>query len=97
MKESDVEGLATHHDPKLWRRNRKAAPQALAGALAGQPLSSEITAPGVPIQCTLGEGNIAHRVTGERCADPAESETLCMQGTSILENREIPDGVRRIR
>ncbi len=42
MKEPHREGVAIHPDPESCVRNRKAAGEALTGAHAGQPWSSEI-------------------------------------------------------
>ncbi len=36
------------------------------------------------------EGNIVGSAMRELPADPARSENLCMRGTSMRENREIP-------
>mgnify|MGYP000747758412 CR=1 FL=1 len=42
MKESHVEGLASHDDPESCAGNREGAGEALTGAHAGRVLSREI-------------------------------------------------------
>ena len=48
MKEPYGEGPATHPDPESCAGHGNMAGEALTGAHAGQPLSSEITSSGVP-------------------------------------------------
>jgi hypothetical protein len=45
MKEPHKKGPAIHLDPESCAGDRKVASEALTGAHAGQPLSSEITTP----------------------------------------------------
>ena len=90
MKEPYKQGIANQLDPKSCAGGRKVAGEALAGAHAGQPLSSEITLIGVPTLCCEGEGHTATGVKREPGADAAESQTLSMRGNSMRENRETP-------
>jgi hypothetical protein len=53
-------------------------------------LSRETTFSGVPTLSKRAEGNIAGGAMRELPGDPARSKTLCMYGTFMRENREIP-------
>jgi hypothetical protein len=88
MQEPHKEGVANHLDPESCAGGREAAGEALTGAHAGQPLSSEITRSGVPTLYGDGEGNMKDGVNRESSGDAAESETLSMRGNSMRENRE---------
>src|SRR5262249_59316738 len=77
-----------HLDPESCAGGREAAGEALTGAHAGQPLSSEITLSGVPTLYGEGEGNMADGAQREPAANAAESETLSMRVNSMRENRE---------
>jgi RNA-directed DNA polymerase len=88
MQEPYKEGLANHLDPQSCAGGRETAGEALTGAHAGQPLTSEITLSGVPTLYGEGEGNMADGANREPTANAAESETLCMRGNSMRENRE---------
>ena len=50
MQEPHKKGLANHLDPESCAGDREVAGEALTGAHAGQPLSSEITLSGVPTE-----------------------------------------------
>jgi hypothetical protein len=90
MKEPYGEGLASRTGPESCVGLRKATGEALTGAHADQPLSSEIKAIGTPTLLTCAEGNIGCDARRESCPSPAESKTLCMRGNSLHGNREIP-------
>ena len=90
MKESYGKDPASHPDPESCVGGREDAGEALTGAHAGQPLSSEITLTGVPTPYGEGEGNMADGAKREPAANAAESETLSMRGNSSHEKREIP-------
>ena len=90
MKEPHKKGVANHLDPESCVRNRKVPGEALTGENAGQPWSSEITSTGAPTLWNGGEGHTPHRASRERFDGAAESETLCMRGRSMRENRETP-------
>jgi hypothetical protein len=90
MKEPHKKGIANHLDPESCAEAGNRLGEALTGAHAGQPWSSEITSPGVPTLYGEGEGHIQDDVTGESSWDATESETLCMRGNSLHGNRETP-------
>jgi len=90
MQEPHKKGVANHLGPESCARGRKVTSEALTGEHAGQPWSSEIPSIGVPTLSNGGEGHTANRVKRARIADAAESETLCMRGRSMRENRETP-------
>jgi len=77
MKESDVEGVASHHGPGSCVGGGNAAGEAWTGVRAGQPLSSEIKqCSGVPTTFRCWEGHVDRRERRERRPDPTESKTL---------------------
>ena len=90
MQEPYQQGLANHLGPQSCAGDRKVPGEALAGAHAGQPLSSEITLIGVPTLYGEGEGNTKDGDNRESSGDAAESENLSMRGNSMRENREAP-------
>lgn len=61
MKESHIEGLATHDDPESCAASRKARREVLTGAHAGSVLSREIRTIRVPTLLSEAEGNIQSR------------------------------------
>ncbi len=91
MKESYVEGLATHDGPESCAAWRKASGEALTGARAGRVLSRESSflrdADAVRI------GGRQHRMHREREMQPgpARSQTPCTYGNISHENREVLD------
>jgi len=91
MREPYGEGPASHTGPESCAGVRKDTGEALTGVHTGQPLSCEINSSGVPTTFRGSEGNIAHGVNRELCADPAQSKTLSMCGNSLHGNREIPE------
>ena len=90
MKEPYKKGVANHLDPESCADVGNHVREALTGAHAGQPSSSEITSPGVPTLYGEGEGHIRDAVRREPSWDATESETLCMRGNSLHGNRETP-------
>src|SRR5438552_9626431 len=90
MKEPHKKGLANHLDPESCAGGREVAGEALTGAHAGQPLSSEITSTGVPTSCYEGEGNRKDGDKRKLSDHVAESKTLSMRENSMRENRETP-------
>jgi len=90
MKESDMEGVASHHGPASCVWGGDAAGEAWTGVRAGQPSSSEIKATGAPTAFRYREGYTGRRARCERRPGPTESKTLCMRGSSMRENRETP-------
>jgi len=57
MKESHIEGLATHNGPESCIHNRKGMYGAMAGVHAGRVLSRETKANRVPTLFKQAEGN----------------------------------------
>ena len=88
MKEPHRKAVAKHSNPESCAGGGNTAGEALTGAHAGQPSSSEITSIGVPTLWNVGEGHVGGRDTRERPLDAAESENLSMCGNSMHENRE---------
>ena len=88
MKEPHRKGVANRSNPESCAGGGNIADEALTGANAGQPSSSEITSIGVPTLCDEGEGHMGGRDSRERSLDAAESETLSMRGNSMHGNRE---------
>ena len=76
MKEPHRKGIANRSNPESCAGGGNIAGEALTGAHAGQPSSSEITSIGVPTLSPEGEGHTANNVQRELFSDAAESETL---------------------
>ena len=90
MKESYVEGLATHDGPESCGGARKGVVEALTGVRAGRVFSRERTfLRGADAVRRSGRPHPARRYRETR-RDPARSETPCMCGNTSRENREIP-------
>jgi hypothetical protein len=90
MKESYVEGLATHSGPESCVAVREDSGEALTGVRAGRVLSRERNC--LRGADAVGEGgrpHPAHRYREMR-RDPARSETPGTYGNTSRENREIP-------
>src|SRR5262245_45898885 len=90
MKESDIEGVATHDGPESCAGAREDVGEALTGGVQSGLLSREIPivrgADAVPI----AEGNTAGWRKREPPVDPARSENHGMYASSMRENRESP-------
>ncbi len=90
MKESYVEGLATHSGPESCAVAREGESEALTGVRAGRVLSRERTSlRGADVVGGRGRQHPARRYRETR-RSPARSETPCMYGNTLRENREIP-------
>src|ERR1700720_3262328 len=89
MKESYVEGLATHDGPESCGVSCKGGAEALTGVSAGRVLSRERSkvrdADAVGMS---GRHHRAHRYREMRLG-PARSQTPCTYGNTPHENREI--------
>ena len=85
-----VEGVAIHDGPESCVGVRKGVGEALTGVRAGPVLSREIMEFGVPTLSNEAEGHTAGGAIAMPSADPARSETRCMYGVFMRENREIP-------
>ena len=90
MKESYVEGLATHSGPESFGVLCKGSVEALTGVRAGQVFSRERNfLRGADAVRRSGRRHSLHRYR-EMQRDPARSQTLCTYGNTSRENREIP-------
>ena len=89
MKVSNVKGLANHDDPESCGGPRKGVGEALTGESAGWVLSREIieARDADPVR-RRGRPQSTLRL-GEEYWYPARSETPCMHGSNLRENREI--------
>ena len=90
MEELYAEGLATHGDPESCVDDPRGRGEALTGARAGraiEPRNHRVR--GADAVCEAGRQHRQRRYR-ESLAGPARSETLCMYGTSMRENREVP-------
>ena len=97
MKESYVEGLASHGGPESCVCTREGAGEALTWVRMGRVLSREINAPWRKLRVDRGaEALELRRRPHRRCRigeaelDPARSETPRTCGNTLLGNREIP-------
>jgi len=90
MKESYVEGFATHDGPESCAAAREGRGEALTGVRAGRVLSRERN----PLRGAdaVEEGGRQHpgRRYREAPRDPARSETPCTYGNTSRGSREIP-------
>src|ERR1700676_4140749 len=90
MEELYIEGVATHDDPEPCVGVREGAGEASVGARAGQaiePRNHRVR--GAAVVSKIGRQHRQQRYR-ELLVGPARSETLCMYGTSMRENREVP-------
>ena len=97
MKESYVEGLASHGGPESCVHIREDVGEALSGVRAGRVLSREIHAPRRELRAVRGAEAVEvrrrpHRSCriGEAAPDPARSVTPRTRGNISHGNREIP-------
>ena len=89
MKESYVEGLATHSGPESCGVPRKVSVEALTGVRAGRVLSRERRS--LWDADAVGRSGRHHRTHHyrEMRPGPARSETPCTHGNTSHENREV--------
>ena len=87
MQQPYRKGVAIHLGPESCAVGREARGEALTGGHAGHPSSSEITTSACRPSPDRGKA-IPRTALGEPSTDAAESETLCMRGSSMRENRE---------
>jgi hypothetical protein len=89
MKESHVEGVATHDGPESWGAFRKGCGEALTGVCAGRVFSRErkLLRDADAVRRS-GRQHRAHRYREMR-SGPAWSETPCAYGNISHENREV--------
>ncbi len=90
MKESYVEGIATHDGPESCGAARKGGVEALTGVRAGRVLSRERNS--LRDADAVGESGRFHRVHRYRevLQGPARSETPCTYGNTSPGSREVP-------
>ena len=90
MKESYVEGLATHNDPESCGAARKGGVEAWTGERAGRVFSREISLlRGADAVRRSGRHHPARRYRETR-RSPARSETPCTYGNTSRGSREVP-------
>ena len=90
MKESYVEGLATHSGPESCVAVREGRREALTGVRAGRVFSRERTSlRDADAVRRSGRSHPAHRYREVR-PDPARSETPSTYGNTLRGNREVP-------
>ena len=87
MKEFYNEDLANHIGPESCVVSSNGHGEALTGVRAGWVLSREISLQGADVVRRCGRQHRSGRF-GEVWSDPARSETPCMYGTNLRENRE---------
>ena len=90
MEELYVEGVATHGGPESCVVVCEGGGEALTGARAGraiEPRNHRVR--GADAVYGSGRQHCQQRYR-ELLVGPARSETLCMYGTSMRENREVP-------
>ena len=87
MKESHSEELAIRADPELYAGVGNIAGVATTGARAGQVLSSEKRLESCADPFRIARRQHRSPRNGELRTNTAESQTLCMYGTSKHENR----------
>lgn len=97
MRELYAEGLATHGGPGSCVGVREGVGEAWTGVRAGRAIEPR-NYPVRGADAVFGaEGNTAGGAIRESPVGPAWSENLCMCGTFMRENREVPcSPVRRI-
>jgi hypothetical protein len=89
MKESYVEGLATHNGPESCGATRKGSVEALTGEGMGRVLSRErVDLRDADVVGCGGRQYQVHR-NSEMALGPARSETLSTYGNTSHENREV--------
>ena len=96
MQELYVEGLATHDCPESCAGICKGADEALTGVRAGRAIEPRNQGDRGAQAVISVEGNIGCGAMRESQSDPARSENLCMYGTSMRENREVPGSPVRV-
>jgi hypothetical protein len=96
MREPYTEGVAIHGDPESCVVVREDGGEALTGARAGRAI--EPRNHGVRGADAVYESGRQYRQERYRelLVGPARSETPCMYGSSMRENREIPCSLDRL-
>jgi len=94
MKESYVEGLATHDGPESCGVTRKSGVEALIGERAGRVSSRESNFLRDADVVRRGGRQHPRRRYREASGNPARSETPCTHAGTSRGNREIPGSPR---
>jgi hypothetical protein len=90
MRESNIEGLATHDGPEPCVVARKGGGEVSVGVRAGRAIEPRnLLVRGADAVLQGGRQHRRRRFR-EPSADPAGSENLSMRGISGRENREVP-------
>jgi hypothetical protein len=90
MRELYIEGVATRDGPESCVDACEDGGEALTGARAGRAIEPRNNlVRGADVVHIGGRPHCRQRYR-ELLADPARSKNLCMHGTSMRENREIP-------
>ena len=90
MEESHIEDLVNHDDPESCVYCCKAIDEALTGAHIGRVLSCENRLNQDADVVVLGGKQHEQERNDKSLLNPAQSETSCMYGNPLHENREIP-------
>jgi hypothetical protein len=90
MRESYIEGVASHDGPELCVGDPRERSEALAGVRAGRAIEPRNSLVRGAHVLSSAEGKTAGGVIREPSADPAWSENHGMYGNSMRENREVP-------
>jgi hypothetical protein len=93
MKESYVEGLATHDGPESCGVTRKSGDEALTGERAGRVFSRERNFLRDADAVRRGGRQHPGRRYREAHRNPARSETPCTRGSTSCGNREVPSSL----
>jgi len=92
-----TEGVAIHGDPESCVVAREGPRRSVdRGNVQAGLLSRVITEFGTPTLSTEAEGQYRQWRYRESLVGPVRSETPCMYGTSMRENREIPGSPARV-
>jgi hypothetical protein len=89
MRELYIEGVAIHDDPESCAGTREGAGEASDRGtcrLGIEPRNHRLQ--GADVVIRGGKQHVPNREREARCG-PARSETPCMHGTSLRENREV--------
>ena len=89
MKESYIEGVATHDDPESCAGVREDIGEALIGASTGRTIEPRKYESQVPTPFSNAEGHTRSSDHSEVLRDLAGSENPSMCRNSVRENREI--------
>jgi len=90
MRESNIEGVASHDGPESCAGPREGAGEALTGVRAGRDMEPRNHIDrGADVVHLDGRQHDRERYR-EFLGDPARSKTPRMRGISVRENREVP-------